>query len=776
MNALAKPNRVIHPPLTAFFLRQRLASPASIIVKLSRLTLVLFCSALLSSCGSGGGGGASPQTPPNLAGVWAGSWTGTNPTVSPPEVTGTWVADLTQSNTSVSGTVTLRGDIDCMDGTLSGSADANNVVTGTLNRSGCDLNQWTLTAVNLTDNTATGAWTQSTTSSSGTLSGTRIALPGGPRIRFVNPPGGNAGAFVTIAGENFDATLANNQLSFNGTYETLLDSSTTRLVANVPGISTSGPLTLTTPLGRAISPLNFNRNVRYPTATVTATLSVGAGAESAAFSPDGTKVYVANRTGNSVSLIRTADNTRLWSPPMDSPVQAIVAHPDGRWVYATGGSSGILVLDAGTAAKVDTIPLMVSGNPVSVGSGPDLIPNGLAISPDGRYLYAVENVDVGRVVVVDIAAKSVVASATLGTGWMPLAVAVHPRGQIVYIAFAGSASNGVVGIFDVGNLTLSAAAPLAVGSKPQGMAVTPDGTKLFVANNLGNSVSIIDTALSTVIPISVGLGPMGMAVSPDGSHAYVANSGGNSVSVINISSGLIEYPTVNVISAPSGVAVSPDGSRGYVVNSGSGQLSEIGGPVTLTISRGGYGIGTVTSNPAGINCGTSCQARYASGTQVALTATPADGSTFAGWSGNTDCADGVVTMNGNISCTAIFYVVPQGGGGGGGGSCCSVNVNCFIATAAFGSDMANEVVTLRRFRDDYLLTNRPGRAFVSAYYRYSPPVADYIREHESLRTAVRWILWPVVYAIKHSLAAFAILLMILILPMGVRYHRALRKP
>lgn len=428
MNALAKSNRAIHLQLTAFFLRQRLASAASIIVKLTRLTLVLFCTALLSSCGDGGGGGASPQTPPNLAGVWAGSWTGTNPYVTPPEVTGTWVADLSQSNTNVSGTATLRGDIDCMDGTLSGSADANNVVTGTLNRSGCDLNQWTLTAVNLTDNTATGAWAQSTTSSLGTLSGTRIALPGGPRIRFVNPPGGNASAFVTIAGENFDATLANNQLSFNGKSPALLDSSTTRLVTTVPGLSTSGPLTLTTPLGKAISPLNFNRNVRYPTATVTASPPAGAGAESAAFSPDGTKVYVANRTDNSVSLIRTADNTQLWSPSMGGPVQAIVAHPDGRWVYATGGSSEILVLDAGTAAKVDTIPLTVSGNPVSVGSGPDLIPNGLAISPDGRYLYAVDNVDGGSVVMVDIAARSVVASATLGAGWTPLAVAAHPRG------------------------------------------------------------------------------------------------------------------------------------------------------------------------------------------------------------------------------------------------------------------------------------------------------------------------------------------------------------
>ncbi|WP_143308259.1 CFI-box-CTERM domain-containing protein [Candidatus Entotheonella palauensis] len=74
----------------------------------------------------------------------------------------------------------------------------------------------------------------------------------------------------------------------------------------------------------------------------------------------------------------------------------------------------------------------------------------------------------------------------------------------------------------------------------------------------------------------------------------------------------------------------------------------------------------------------------------------------------------------------------------------SESTSCFIATAAFGTPMAQEVRTLCAFRDTYLLTHRPGRVFVSWYYRYSPPVADFLRHKEMLRSAVRLALLPVI--------------------------------
>ena len=62
---------------------------------------------------------------------------------------------------------------------------------------------------------------------------------------------------------------------------------------------------------------------------------------------------------------------------------------------------------------------------------------------------------------------------------------------------------------------------------------------------------------------------------------------------------------------------------------------------------------------------------------------------------------------------------------------------CFIATAAYGTATAQEIDILRKFRDEILLPSSLGGEFVSLYYKYSPPIANYISEHEVLRTIVR---------------------------------------
>jgi hypothetical protein len=87
---------------------------------------------------------------------------------------------------------------------------------------------------------------------------------------------------------------------------------------------------------------------------------------------------------------------------------------------------------------------------------------------------------------------------------------------------------------------------------------------------------------------------------------------------------------------------------------------------------------------------------------------------------------------------------------------------CFIATAAYGSYMEPEVRLLRNFRDKSLLTNKPGRHFVSLYYRYSPPVAAYIAEHAWSRLLSRVALTPLVYGVKYPVAALFLMILLAI--------------
>ena len=102
---------------------------------------------------------------------------------------------------------------------------------------------------------------------------------------------------------------------------------------------------------------------------------------------------------------------------------------------------------------------------------------------------------------------------------------------------------------------------------------------------------------------------------------------------------------------------------------------------------------------------------------------------------------------------------------------------CFIATAAYGSPFEGHVEILREFRDVYLLPSAVGHAFVDAYYRYLPPVADFIAKHDTLRAAVRVALLPAVgmsYVVIHTTASEKILLFAVMLTLAAGAYMALR--
>jgi len=127
---------------------------------------------------------------------------------------------------------------------------------------------------------------------------------------------------------------------------------------------------------------------------------------------------------------------------------------------------------------------------------------------------------------------------------------------------------------------------------------------------------------------------------------------------------------------------------------------------------------------------------YPIGTEVSLVAEAESDYYFIYWSGDVstfadvDAIETTIIINGDYSITARF---------GKPGL-----IQCFIATAAYGTPMADEIGILREFRDKYLLTNPVGATLVEFYYRFSPPIAKFITENPSLKPIVRAALLPVV--------------------------------
>ncbi|MCK5182272.1 MAG: hypothetical protein KAQ73_07005, partial [Dehalococcoidia bacterium] len=126
---------------------------------------------------------------------------------------------------------------------------------------------------------------------------------------------------------------------------------------------------------------------------------------------------------------------------------------------------------------------------------------------------------------------------------------------------------------------------------------------------------------------------------------------------------------------------------------------------------------------------------YPLGTEVSLVAEAASDYQFFYWSGDVntfadvDATETTIIISDDYSITANFGKPYFG---------------CFIATAAYGTPMAEEIGILRKFRDEYLLTNPIGATLVEFYYRVSPPIAQFIAEHPSLKPIVRAGLLPAV--------------------------------
>ncbi len=78
---------------------------------------------------------------------------------------------------------------------------------------------------------------------------------------------------------------------------------------------------------------------------------------------------------------------------------------------------------------------------------------------------------------------------------------------------------------------------------------------------------------------------------------------------------------------------------------------------------------------------------------------------------------------------------------------------CVVVASLYRKYDHLNVQLMRRFRDQYLLANKLGRTFLSTYYKYSPPLADYIGKHPVIRQIVRIGLYPMMTVSKYLVGA-----------------------
>jgi YVTN family beta-propeller protein len=295
-----------------------------------------------------------------------------------------------------------------------------------------------------------------------------------------------------------------------------------------------------------MKPRNFQNFRNLLCTALLAVFSMGA-------APGQPYAYVANISGNSVSVVNTANNTVSATISVPASPSGVAVTPDGNYVYvACQGANSVVVISTATNTIVSTIA--VGTTPVQ-----------LAITPNGAQVYVVVR-GLNQVAVIDTASNTVLG--TVAVGNRPVAVAFNLNGSRAYVP---NLYSGNVSVIDTASRTVLSA--FTAGSGPSAVTVTP-ANKIYVSNQYSNSVTVHDMTGALLTSISGFAFPNWLAANPSGSRVFVSNGNSSSAGVIDTSSNTL-MATVATGSSPTSVAVSSDGLNAYVVNEYSFTLSTI---------------------------------------------------------------------------------------------------------------------------------------------------------------------------------------------------------
>lgn len=296
-------------------------------------------------------------------------------------------------------------------------------------------------------------------------------------------------------------------------------------------------------------------------------------------------VWVANESGDSITVIDAATNKGVKSIAGIMGPHNVQLAPDGKTVWVTSGHTNeVVVIDAETYELRGRVP---------VGSEPAHV----VLTPDGTVAYVSNKGDNG-VAVIDTAAMKVLTTIPVGSGFgngafyytaneggsiskvdalsntliksIKLDGVVHnaqisPKGDVLgAVLIPKMASQEKMGemagaalFFNTKNDQLII--KVTVGNHPAHIVFTQNGKYVLVTNNENNSVSVIDAKTYKVIQsVTTGKGPHGLRVSKDSHYAYIANMEEDTVSVINLFD-LKEERRIKVGKTPVTTGITSDG-------------------------------------------------------------------------------------------------------------------------------------------------------------------------------------------------------------------------
>ncbi|HVF43848.1 MAG TPA: hypothetical protein VM936_12585 [Pyrinomonadaceae bacterium] len=247
-------------------------------------------------------------------------------------------------------------------------------------------------------------------------------------------------------------------------------------------------------------------------------------------SPDGRRVYTANYASDNVTAIDTMTQTPIYNVPAgDGPYQLALS-PDAATLYVGDfDGAAVTALSVGTAATPTqkwTLQLPYS-------------PTGMAVTPDGRYLFVNLYQD-WKTLVVDLSPAVPQVVREINVGPAPVAIAMSKDGTRVYVAnefdehVQWGASLSIIDSTHPESATQLQRLQLAQGASPRGqMALSANGRWLFIAEGGTASVTAVDLSTNQIVADTrTWPGPLGAVLSTDESLVYSSNEG-NVISVVD---------------------------------------------------------------------------------------------------------------------------------------------------------------------------------------------------------------------------------------------------